>query len=104
VDGEEIAGLALCSPTLGPDRSTGVVETLGVRRPWRRKGLGLALLQHAFSEFHARGHKQVGLGVDSKNLSGATRLYKKAGMQVTQELAVYEKELRAGEELSKQSR
>lgn len=103
MDGEEIAGLALCDPKLGPDKSTGVVNVLGVRRPWRRRGLGLALLNHAFGEFKERGYKQVGLGVDTQNLSGATRLYKKAGMQVTQEIAVYEKELRPGEELSKQS-
>ena len=30
-------------------------------------------------EFQSRGYKHVGLGVDSQNLSGATRLYKKAG-------------------------
>ncbi len=103
MDGEEIAGAALCSSHLGEDKETGVVETLGVRRPWRRQGMGLALLHHAFGEFHKRGYKRVGLGVDTKNLSGATRLYEKAGMQVTHEFAIYEKELRGGEELSKQS-
>lgn len=103
MDGDDIAGVALCSTRLGTDRDTGVVETLGVRRPWRRQGLGLALLHHAFGEFHSRGYKRVGLGVDTQNLSGATRLYQKAGMQVTHEFVVYEKELREGEELSKQS-
>jgi len=103
VDGDEIAGVALCNSRLGPDRETGVVDVLGVRRPWRRQGLGLALLHHAFGEFLQRGYKQVGLGVDTQNLSGATRLYEKAGMQVAREFAVYEKELRVGEEISKQS-
>ena len=101
--GDEIAGVALCNPRLGADRSTGVVDTLGVRRPWRRQGLGLALLHHAFNSFHKRGFKKAGLGVDTQNLSGATRLYTKAGMHVTHEFAIYEKELRAGEELSKQA-
>jgi GNAT superfamily N-acetyltransferase len=103
VDNGEIAGLALCSSKFGREKDTGLIDTLGVRRPWRRRGLGLALLHHAFIEFRKRGYKRVGLGVDTQNLSGATRLYKKAGMRVTQEIAVYEKELRSGIELSKQS-
>lgn len=103
MDGDKIAGVALCNPRLGPDRETGVVDILGVQRPWRKRGIGLALLQHTFTEFLERGYKRVGLGVDTQNLSGATRLYKKAGMEVAREFVVYEKELRAGEELSKQS-
>lgn len=103
IDRDEIAGMALCDPRVGEDRSTGVVDVLGVRRSWRRQGLGLALLHHAFNEFYERGYKQVILGVDTQNLTGATRLYEKAGMSVARELAIYEKELRAGEELAKQS-
>jgi ribosomal protein S18 acetylase RimI-like enzyme len=63
----------------------------------------LALLHHTFGEFQQRGYQRVTLGVDAENLSGATRLYKKAGMTVAREFAVYEKELQAGEELSKQA-
>ena len=79
------------------------LERRTVPRRQRRQGLGLALLHHAFSSFHKRGLKKAGLGVDTQNLSGATRLYTKAGMHVTHEFAIYEKELRAGEELSKQA-
>jgi mycothiol synthase len=102
MDGEQIAGVSLCSAHFGGDRSTGVVETLGVRRSWRRQGLGLALLYLPFNEFHQRGYQQVILGVDTQNLTGATRLYEKAGMRVDREYAVYEKELRPGEELARQ--
>ncbi len=102
MEGDEIVGVALCASRLGTDRETGMVNTLGVRRPWRRQGLGRALLYHAFGEFYARGYRRVGLGVDTQNLSGATRLYKRVGMRVDRELVVYEKELRPGEELSKQ--
>ena len=28
---------------------------IGTRKAWRRRGLGLALLQHSFREFYARG-------------------------------------------------
>jgi mycothiol synthase len=76
----------------------GWVGTLGVRRPWRKKGLGLALLTHSFAEFYKRGIKSIGLGVDAANPSGATRLYEKAGMSVANSYVVYEKELRAGKE------
>ena len=102
MDGDEIAGAAFCSPRFGGDPDTGIVETLAVRRPWRRKGIGLALLHHAFGEFYKRGHKHVGLGVDTQNLSGATRLYEKAGMHIATEFTFYEKELREGEELARQ--
>lgn len=102
MDRDEIAGVALCNSHVGPDRETGYVETLGVRPRWRKQGVGLALLYHAFGEFFHRGYKRVDLSVDTQNLSGATRLYRKAGMQVTRELAVYEKELRPGKELGKQ--
>jgi len=102
MDGDEVAGVALCSSTLGTDPTIGEVDTLGVRRPWRRQGLGLALLHHSFGEFHRRSYKGVALGVDTQNLSGATHLYQKAGMEATREFVVYEQELRPGDELSKQ--
>jgi ribosomal protein S18 acetylase RimI-like enzyme len=74
----------------------GWVGTIGVRRPWRKKGLGLALLRHTFGEFYKRGMTTIGLGVDAANITGATRLYQRAGMHVASEFALYEKELRAG--------
>ena len=103
LDGEKIAAVALCHPRspIGPDM--GFVNTLGVRRPWRRRGLGLALLQHSFGEFYRRGKKQVGLGVDAGSLTGATRLYEKAGMHVALQIDTYELELRPGEELGTES-
>lgn len=72
----------------------GFVAALGVRRAWRRRGLGFALLRHAFGEFHRRGLPHVTLGVDAENPTGATRLYERAGMHVVKEDVVFEKELR----------
>lgn len=97
-DGEQLAGCSLCSYELGD----GWVNTLAVLRPWRKQGLGMALLLHSFREFYQRGKRKVGLGVDSQNLTGATRLYQRAGMHVAREHITYEKELRAGIELSTQ--
>ncbi|HZU67349.1 MAG TPA: GNAT family N-acetyltransferase [Ktedonobacteraceae bacterium] len=98
-EGDEIAGISLCEYSLG----TPWVGDLAVRRPWRRKGLGMALLRHSFGEFYRRGSRKARLGVDSQNLSGATRLYERAGMHKAHESYNYEKELRAGVELATHS-
>ena len=103
MDGDEVAGINLCLPRSFEDPDLGWVGTLGVRRPWRKHGLGLALLRHSFNEFYRRGKRKVGLGVDAQNLTGALRLYENAGMHVQQAFDLYEKELRAGKEISVQS-
>jgi len=99
MDGDQIAGAALCwaAPTLG-ENGLGWVGQLWVRRPWRKRGLGLALLHHAFAELYRRGYKRVVLGVDSESLTGATRLYVRAGMQAIHQWDSYQQELRPGVE------
>jgi mycothiol synthase len=90
-DGDELVAVARC------DRSrfgAGWVGALGVRKPWRRRGLGLALLRHLFADFYRRGETRVALGVDAQNSTGATRLYERAGMHVAYEASGYAKELR----------
>jgi mycothiol synthase len=92
VEGDQIAGACLCFNY----SFEGWVDELGVRRPWRRKGLGLALLRHSFSQFYRRGQSRVALGVDSQNTTGATRLYERAGMRVARQYDSYQKVLRPG--------
>jgi hypothetical protein len=41
--------------------------------------------------------------VDASNPTGATRLYKRVGMQVAGEYVLYEKELRPGRELEEEA-
>ncbi|HEY7780663.1 MAG TPA: GNAT family N-acetyltransferase [Ktedonobacterales bacterium] len=77
-DGGEIAGSVMAYYRA----EGGWVGNLGVRRPWRQRGLGMALLLRAFGAFYRRGTHQVGLGVDALNPTGATRLYERAGMRV----------------------
>jgi len=101
-ENDEIVGESFCYARGLDDPEMGWVGNLAVRRPWRKRGIGLALLQHSIGELYRRGSQRVGLGVDSQNLTGATRLYERAGMHpdpVWTELA-YEKELRPGVELS----
>lgn len=102
-DGDQVAGVCICRGTAYEDTETGHVSVLGVRRPWRKRGLGLAFLQHAFSEFYQRGNRKVNLGVDAQNLTGALRLYEKAGMHIHKQFDLFEKEIRPGIEISVQS-
>ena len=74
-------------------RGGGFVDWLGVRPQWRRRGLGRALLLHAFRELHERGAGRVGLGVDSQNPTGATRLYESVGMHVEADHATFARRL-----------
>lgn len=101
--GDAIAGISLCDLKSNEDPAMGWVATLGVCRPWRRQGLGLALLQQSFRELYWRGQRRVGLAVDAASLTGATRLYEKAGMHVARRYDTYEKELRPGYELGAQA-
>lgn len=103
MDGDQIAGFNLCRAQADDDPEMGWVGSLGVLRPWRKRGLGLALLRHSFNEFYRRGRRKVGLGVDAQNLTGALRLYENAGMHVDKVFDKYEKEMRPGAEMSVQS-
>ena len=75
-----------------PERSGGGwIGAIGVRPPWRGRRLAKALLLHSFREFHRRGRRRVGLGVDSENPTGATKLYESVGMVVDTENVMWEK-------------
>ncbi len=77
-DAEGPVGAILCR-----DRpSHGYVWVLGVLRRGRRRGLAQALLTHAFAEFAADGRTRVALEVEAQSLTGATRVYERAGMTV----------------------
>jgi mycothiol synthase len=90
--GDEVAGYSLCR-VHDVDPGLGWVQNLGVRRPWRRRGLARALLEHSFEVFRRRGIMRVGLGVDAESLTGATKLYEAAGMRAVKVTHTYEKAL-----------
>jgi len=91
-DGDEIAGYSMNRYRTG----IGWIRTIGVRPPWRKRGLGEALLFHSFGEYYRRGMPTIGLGVNANNPTGATRLYQKVGMHSASEHVTYEKGLRPG--------
>ena len=71
----------------------GWVQGLGVRRPWRRRGLGAALLAHVLAAFKARGQLRVDLGVDAEGATRPLRLYERAGMQASAAYELYARRL-----------
>ena len=98
----EVIGTAFTRRGIPSDPGMGWIFSLGVLRPWRRRGMAGALLQHCFAELWQRGRRKVGLGVDAENLTNALHLYEKAGMRPdpTQAYQVWQKELRPGVDLS----
>lgn len=99
--GDEVAGSAICRP-FGPDiPDLAWVGTLSVRRPYRKTGLGSALLRQSFYIFQQQGFKQAGLGVDAENKTNALALYERAGMNVHKRFVNYRKVLRGNPELIK---
>ena len=92
-DGDELAAISLNAWHFSGDPQFGWVHVLGVRPPWRKRGLGTALLRHSFRDFASRGATRVGLGVDGENTTGAVHLYERVGMRVVRRNDTYEKTL-----------
>jgi mycothiol synthase len=86
---EEIVGACLCFAY----SDEGWVRQLGVAETWRRRGLGTALLRHAFGEFKKRGYDKVGLGVAGDNTT-AYAFYEKVGMKRLRQYDEYQKPLK----------
>jgi ribosomal protein S18 acetylase RimI-like enzyme len=70
--------------------TSGYVASLGVLRPFRRRGIATALLRHAFVTLAARGHREVGLSVDATSPTGAVAAYEGVGMSVRREFHVFD--------------
>ena len=88
-DGDEAAGAVIAYD----HHDLGWVQGLGVRRPWRRRGIGGALLAHAFAALAARGQLRVELGVDAEGETQPLALYERAGMRLTFAYELFEKSL-----------
>jgi mycothiol synthase len=87
--GEELAGYVIPYET---DHGA-VIGDLGVRAPYRGRGIGRALLLAAFGILRERGQKIARLFVDAQNVTNAVRVYEAAGMHVARRFDVLEKRL-----------
>jgi mycothiol synthase len=99
-DGDEIAG-AVTNAIYAHEneafgRERGWMDTVFVRRRWRRRGLAAALVARSFVRLREEGMTQAGLGVDSDNPSGAMALYGKAGFEIHRRSGAYRKPMEVG--------
>jgi mycothiol synthase len=69
----------------------GWVGELGVRKPWRGRGIAAALLRRSFATFASRGLTRVRLNVDAENPTDAVALYERVGMRKVRGWDIYEK-------------
>jgi hypothetical protein len=58
----------------------------------------MALLLRSFAEFYQRGMHKVGLNVDAESLTGANRVYERAGMRTVNQYHIYKAEFMTGDE------
>jgi mycothiol synthase len=86
-DRNEAAGAALGEAVNG----IGWVHHLFVRRPWRRRGLGAALMLSVLGSFHRQGVGVARLNVDAQSLTNAHQLYRRLGFRVFGDYSNYEK-------------
>ena len=74
-------------------RKRGWTEFISVRRPYRRRGLARALIARSLRAQKQAGMTESALGVDSDNLSGATKVYEDCGFRVVKTTTIYRKPL-----------
>ena len=79
--GGEVAGVLVAAARAAESPDAGYVAELGVRRAFRRRGLGRALLLESFARLRALGRAEVVLHVDAASQTGATSVYRAAGMR-----------------------
>lgn len=95
--GDELVGQVLnrinaqANAELGLRR--GRVNSVGVRRAWRRQGLGQALVAASLHVLRDAGMTSASLGVDAENPHGALGIYRSVGFRVARRERVYRKPL-----------
>ncbi len=93
LDGQEVAGYTMAcgreSEWAAQGFTEGWTNLVGVRRPWRGRGLAGALLTASLHAFQAAGLQYAGLDVDAENASGAVGLYERLGYQQRHRQEVY---------------
>ena len=85
---DEPVGISIVLPS---EDGVAWVAELGVLKPWRRHGTGMALLQRSFAFIASEGFASLDWGSTPQNATGATHLYERAGMTVRREYRVVER-------------
>jgi len=71
----------------------GIINELGTRRPWRKRGIASALVCASMRAFKAAGLDYAGLGVDTENQTGALDLYERLGFKVIKRSVTFSKSI-----------
>jgi GNAT superfamily N-acetyltransferase len=81
---DEVAGHVLnyVDPPAANGSRTGWTESIGVRKPYRRRGLARALLARSLRVVRDAGATRAALGVDTENVNHALDLYEGLGFRV----------------------
>lgn len=84
-DGDELVGVSVNKIRAAENKAAGIkegwIQTLGVRRAWRRQGIASALICASMRAFKAAGLDYAGLTVDTDNFTGALRIYERLGFK-----------------------
>jgi ribosomal protein S18 acetylase RimI-like enzyme len=95
--GEEVAGAVINEiddvENALFDRRRGLLDSVFVRRPYRRRGLARALIQRSLAVLRDRGMTSAWLGVDAENPNAALQLYRSCGFAPTTSTTRYRKPL-----------
>jgi mycothiol synthase len=85
-EGDEVAGVVMNRIMTAFNEQTGEqrgeLAGVSVRRPWRRRGLGRALVAASLSGLRDAGMTSAALGVDAENPTGALSVYEANGFVV----------------------
>ncbi len=96
-DGDEVAGLSMNIIYAEENERLGIkagwLEQVSVRRPWRRRGLGAAVIAASLHALRERGMAEAMLGVDAENPTGALALYERLGFTRHRAFRVFRKRL-----------
>ena len=89
-------GLSLIDPDwiARTGRQEGYVDTLAVVREHRKQGLGMALLMQSLRALRQTGMEGAHLHADADNLTGAMRLYRRAGFSVRKTSLAFQRPVR----------
>ena len=93
--GNVVAGASLNDMDESRARGPAWVRQLFVRRAWRGRGLGRALLDASLRRAAELGYSQAGLMVDAENQCGAIRLYRSAGFEEAARRITFQAQLTA---------
>lgn len=88
-DGAQLTGFIIVT-AIGEEA---IIDSLAVRKSWRGRGIGRALLMATFATLRDRGAAVARLYVDAANVTDAVHVYTAAGMHVARRFDVMQRPL-----------